>query len=1082
MTYQTLKALFSLSVAILLANWANAAATFTDNFGNGSTLNGTSVPGGTPMTSSTSYDIAASKNGTTGPTIGPGKLRLSLNSATTSGFLEAQALFTGTPVSLATVGDYINLTYTFTNTGGTLLAGGTNSYIINGLYNSGGAVPVAGQLNNSGLNTSSGSAYAANNCAGWQGYVSRISNGGISQAYTRPTQNPLTGTTSANQDLIGNSFGGGAYTNPPGVVFDIPETATVSLASGGTYTISYTIALTAIGTLTVTNNLYNGVGTGGTMIFSQTNTASGTANIIQSFDGLAISVRNSGTSLNATMDISQIVITRFNTYTLTYTAGPNGTISGTTPQTVNYGASGSAVTAVPNTGYHFVNWSDGVATPSRTDGNVANNISVTANFAVNTCTLTYTAGANGTISGTSPQTVNYGASGSAVTAVPNTGFRFVNWSDGVATPSRTDANVTNNISVTANFAVTTIADALDAPGLVWTNSGMWTIGSSNVAHDGVSCAMDYLTLYVPSGPGGSSSPSFIQTVVSGPALVSFWWKQTSTGDSGSGMPYFTSSLTLLVDGQSVAGSCSGCGWLQQTIALSSGSHTLQWSHNLSIYMNGALNALLSGYAYLDQVVVTPVTAPMITVQPQNQTVSGGANVTFTAQAIGAIPLYYQWQFNTTNLLGATNVSLTVSNVQPQNAGTYSLMVSNSYSTAVSSNALLTVLTTPAITQQPYAQTVNAGSPASFTVLASGAAPLWYQWCLNSNWLGAFSTNNSCLIASVLPGDAGFYSVIVSNAYGAVISSNVLLTVQTIPVIYQQPYGQSYYEGDIAQFYVNAAGPTPLRYQWGFNGSVIVGATNSTLMLAGITTNRAGLYSVVVSNSYGAVLSSNALLTVVPLAANPSLGDAVNAPALVWRTSGWQSQTNTTHDGVDAAYCTLSPFYYGTAWMGTTVVGPGKLSFYWLVLGQGSAFIAKFWLDGTEVLFSFGSSPPWQQNELVLGPGEHALHWEFSTYFLGFGSINGSAYVDQVTFIATPQPIIVVDDGRFGFATNQFGFNLTGSSNQVVVVEGCTNLTNPAWSPVSTNTLNTFIGTNGTAYFSDQQWTNYPGRFYRLRSP
>ena len=109
------------------------------------------------------------------------------------------------------------------------------------------------------------------------------------------------------------------------------------------------------------------------------------------------------------------------TFTLTYTAGANGTISGTTPQTVTIGQSGSAVTAVANTGYHFVNWSDGSTANTRTDASVSANVSVTASFAINTYTLTYTAGANGTISGTTPQTVNYNASGSAVTAVANTG-------------------------------------------------------------------------------------------------------------------------------------------------------------------------------------------------------------------------------------------------------------------------------------------------------------------------------------------------------------------------------------------------------------------------------------------------------------------------------------------------------------------------------------------------------------------------------------------------------------------------------------------------------------------------------------
>jgi hypothetical protein len=84
-----------------------------------------------------------------------------------------------------------------------------------------------------------------------------------------------------------------------------------------------------------------------------------------------------------------------------------------------------------------------------------------------------------------------------------------------------------------------------------------------------------------------------------------------------------------------------------------------------------------------------------------------------------------------------------------------------------------------------------------------------------------------------------------------------------------------------------------------------------------------------------------------------------------------------------------------------------------------------------------------------------------------------------TELWNPQP---QNDSSFGVRTNKFGFNITGSSNLVIVVEGCTNLTNPAWNPIGTNTLNTIIGTNGTSYFSDSQWTNYPGRFYRIRLP
>src|SRR5439155_741677 len=168
-----------------------------------------------------------------------------------------------------------------------------------------------------------------------------------------------------------------------------------------------------------------------------------------------LSTANPRTDTNVTANISVTANFAINTYTLTYTAGANGTISGTTPQTVNHGANGSAVTAVPSLGYHFVNWSDLSTANPRTDTNVTANISVTANFAINTYTLTYTAGANGSINGTTPQTVNHGANGTAVTAVAHSAYHFGNWSDLSTANPRTDTNVTANISVTANFAINT---------------------------------------------------------------------------------------------------------------------------------------------------------------------------------------------------------------------------------------------------------------------------------------------------------------------------------------------------------------------------------------------------------------------------------------------------------------------------------------------------------------------------------------------------------------------------------------------------------------------------------------------------
>jgi len=82
-----------------------------------------------------------------------------------------------------------------------------------------------------------------------------------------------------------------------------------------------------------------------------------------------------------------------------------------------------------------------------------------------------------------------------------------------------------------------------------------------------------------------------------------------------------------------------------------------------------------------------------------------------------------------------------------------------------------------------------------------------------------------------------------------------------------------------------------------------------------------------------------------------------------------------------------------------------------------------------------------------------------------------------TFDGLPTVLWIPQMQSFGVRMNQLGFNINWASGQTVVVEACTNPANPDWQPVQTNTL-----TTGSAYFSDPQWTNYPGRFYRLRSP
>jgi|GEM_PF-2217020 len=172
-------------------------------------------------------------------------------------------------------------------------------------------------------------------------------------------------------------------------------------------------------------------------------------------------------------------------YKITYTAGSNGTIVGTTPQTVDIGSSTEEVTATPNTGYHFVKWSDNKTNAVRSDNNVTANKTYTATFAINQYTVTYAAGTGGTIVGTASQTVNYGSSTTAVTATPNANYHFVKWTDNNSTnPVRYDTGVDETITYTATFAINqyTITYSAGTGGtILGTNPQTITYGGSTTA-------------------------------------------------------------------------------------------------------------------------------------------------------------------------------------------------------------------------------------------------------------------------------------------------------------------------------------------------------------------------------------------------------------------------------------------------------------------------------------------------------------------------------------------------------------------------------------------------------------------------
>lgn len=170
--------------------------------------------------------------------------------------------------------------------------------------------------------------------------------------------------------------------------------------------------------------------------------------------------------------------------------------------------------------------------------------------------------------------------------------------------------------------------------------------------------------------------------------------------------------------------------------------------------------------------------PSITNAPQSQIATLGQKVTFTVGVTGSTPLYYQWSFNGTPISGGTSSYLVLKNIQPSQAGSYSVSANNSWGSAVSTPANLTVIVPPQIVTQPVSQTVVQYQPASLQVVANGTMPLSYQWQLNGVSL-AGATSSILVLTNAMTSQSGNYTVYVRNSGGSA-SAAATLTVTNPP--------------------------------------------------------------------------------------------------------------------------------------------------------------------------------------------------------------------------------------------------------------------------------------------------------------
>lgn len=319
------------------------------------------------------------------------------------------------------------------------------------------------------------------------------------------------------------------------------------------------------------------------------------------------------------------------------------------------------------------------------------------------------------------------------------------------------------VSSNAILTVFDLAASLDATNLVWvtTNNPSW-YPQGTLTHDGIAAAID--------GVPAMGQVSTLQTSVNGPGTLSFWWLIYNQG------PTFRTSLAFLTNNVTLTNMSTPSGWQSMVVYLPNGTQTLKWAYT-NIAANGTANGGL-----VDQVNYSPGGTPAtISSGPPDRTLGAGSSTTFAATAFGTPPLTYQWQFNGTNISGATRSSFTIPNVQQVNEGSYGILVTNAFGSN-STHASLTVTSSPPVfTTQPASQTNVVRGNVQFSGAAKGTDPVTYQWVFNGSEIQG-ATGTSLLLRSLASSQAGNYLLVASNADGVSTSSVAVLTLVSSMIV------------------------------------------------------------------------------------------------------------------------------------------------------------------------------------------------------------------------------------------------------------------------------------------------------------
>ncbi|HOC57030.1 MAG TPA: immunoglobulin domain-containing protein [Verrucomicrobiota bacterium] len=457
--------------------------------------------------------------------------------------------------------------------------------------------------------------------------------------------------------------------------------------------------------------------------------------------------------------------------------------------------------------------------------------------------------------------------------------------------------------------------------------------------------------------------------------------------------------------------------------------------NLQPTQQGTYDVLVSnsgGSVTSSVVTLTLDGAPVITAQPTNLTIFAGDSAALTVTAVGTTPFSYQWLLFGTNFGGPNAATFSLADAQTANAGDYSVIVNNTYGSATSSVATLTVASTvPIITLQPQTQDVPAGNNLSLTAGAKGTEPLYYQWRFKDADLPG-QTTTSLALANMQDPNTGDYTVTVSNSVGITTSAVAVVTVTPAgPTITTFPVSRSAPRGAEVLFSAAAKGTEPLAFQWRFGISNLPGETNTTLTLVNVQSNDVGTYSVLITNTAGATAASATLSLSAP-------------PGFLWARSGGGGGTDM---GNCAAMDAADNVYVAGSFASSASFGGSNL----VSVGSWDVFVAKYdplgqllWVrqaGGTAIDAAAGIALDPAGNVFVTGSLEGTADFGGVTLTnLGYADIFVAKYDSNGALLWVTNAGGSSNDQGYGIATDPAGNALVCGSFSGTATFGGTNLT------------------------------------------